>query len=265
MVCWARAPRELTTTGCCKMLDVDRRRDVRRRLLGRAREDDRIVGAAVTGSGARHAEGWSDVDLFFGVDDVVRWPTCSGTGASSSMASWVHCTTSTSTRAVPCTEPSSCGSHWRSTSASLLPADSVPWVTGGSRSCSATRWSSSRAPSTRHTPSAWPGTTCCTLGSASSVTPAGRRSTGSAPSATRSLPWRAIAWATRRSHAKGVDLLPAAVTAPVEATLVRSLDRSELIRALQAVTRVLLTELTATDPAIAVTLERPLLDMAALT
>lgn len=45
----------------------------------------------------------------------------------------------------------------------------------------------------------------------------------------------------------------------------RSLDRSELIRALQAVTRVLLTELTATDPAIAVTLERPLLDMAALT
>lgn len=71
MVCWARAPRELTTTGCCRMLDVDRRRDVRRRLLGRNREDDRIVGAAVTGSGARHAEGWSDVDLFFGVDDVV--------------------------------------------------------------------------------------------------------------------------------------------------------------------------------------------------
>lgn len=62
-----------------------------------------------------------------------------------------------------------------------------------------------------------------------------------------------------------MDLLPTAVTGPVEATLVRSLDRSELIRALQAVTRVLLTELTATDPAIAVTLERPLLDMAALT
>lgn len=48
------------------------RHDVRGRLLARARDDDRIVGAAITGSAARDAEDrWSDIDLFLGVADGV--------------------------------------------------------------------------------------------------------------------------------------------------------------------------------------------------
>jgi predicted nucleotidyltransferase len=50
------------------MFTVDRRQHVRTQLLERARGDERIVGAAITGSAARDAEDrWSDVDLFFGV------------------------------------------------------------------------------------------------------------------------------------------------------------------------------------------------------
>jgi predicted nucleotidyltransferase len=45
------------------MFTVDRRRQVRERLLERASEDSRIVGAAVTGSAARDAEDrWSDIN-----------------------------------------------------------------------------------------------------------------------------------------------------------------------------------------------------------
>jgi predicted nucleotidyltransferase len=50
------------------VFSVDRRREVRARLLERAREDDRIAGAALTGSAARDAEDrWSDVDFLFAV------------------------------------------------------------------------------------------------------------------------------------------------------------------------------------------------------
>jgi hypothetical protein len=46
---------------------VDVRQQVRLCLLDRAREDDRITGAALTGSAARETEDrWSDVDLLFG-------------------------------------------------------------------------------------------------------------------------------------------------------------------------------------------------------
>jgi hypothetical protein len=54
------------------MFMVEQRQRVRMALLERAREDERIVGAAITGSAARDAEDrWSDVDLFFGVADSI--------------------------------------------------------------------------------------------------------------------------------------------------------------------------------------------------
>jgi len=54
-----------------RMFTVEWRHNVREQLLRRAREDERIVGAALTGSGARGAEDrWSDVDLFFGVSPM---------------------------------------------------------------------------------------------------------------------------------------------------------------------------------------------------
>ncbi|HEY7047438.1 MAG TPA: nucleotidyltransferase domain-containing protein [Jatrophihabitantaceae bacterium] len=50
------------------MFTVERRDRVRNDLLARARADERIVGAARTGSAARGAEDrWSDIDLFLGV------------------------------------------------------------------------------------------------------------------------------------------------------------------------------------------------------
>lgn len=50
------------------MFTPERREQMRAMLLARARQDERIVGAAVTGSAAGDGEDrWSDIDLFFGV------------------------------------------------------------------------------------------------------------------------------------------------------------------------------------------------------
>lgn len=54
------------------MFTVERRDLVRDWLLDRARADNRITGAAVTGSAALGAEDrWSDVDLFLGVQNDI--------------------------------------------------------------------------------------------------------------------------------------------------------------------------------------------------
>lgn len=59
--------------------------------------------------------------------------------------------------------------------------------------------------------------------------------------------------------AKGNDLLPSELTAPLEATLVRSLDNDELHRALAAAADALVAELERTDSALATRL-RPTLE-----
>ena len=49
---------------------VEQREDARRRLLDRARADDRIVAAAVVGAeAAGRVDPWSDIDLTFGVSE----------------------------------------------------------------------------------------------------------------------------------------------------------------------------------------------------
>jgi hypothetical protein len=64
-------------------------------------------------------------------------------------------------------------------------------------------------------------------------------------------------------HGKGDDLLPRELTAPLEATLVRSLEATDLRRALEAVTSALAAELEQTDPALAARLRPVLIDVAA--
>jgi hypothetical protein len=59
-------------------------------------------------------------------------------------------------------------------------------------------------------------------------------------------------------YAKGAHLLPGDLTAPLEATLVRSVGEPELCRALAATIDVVTAELERTDPALAVRL-RPML------
>jgi predicted nucleotidyltransferase len=59
------------------------RAGVRKRLLDLASADDRIVGAALTGSAARDDEDrWSDVDVFLGVSEDVD--------VSEVLAAWTH-------------------------------------------------------------------------------------------------------------------------------------------------------------------------------
>jgi predicted nucleotidyltransferase len=55
------------------IVPTSRRDEVRASLLQLARVDDRVAGAAITGSAAAGREDrWSDVDLFFGVTDVAE-------------------------------------------------------------------------------------------------------------------------------------------------------------------------------------------------
>jgi hypothetical protein len=64
------------------------------------------------------------------------------------------------------------------------------------------------------------------------------------------------------SQGRGLHLLPAATTAPVEATLVRSLEAAELTRAFRASVDVLLAEIAYVDAELAVRLDRPLRELA---
>ncbi|TCO26652.1 hypothetical protein EV652_107545 [Kribbella steppae] len=63
------------------------------------------------------------------------------------------------------------------------------------------------------------------------------------------------------SQGRGLHLLPEATTAPVEATLVRSLEPAELQRAFRASVDVLLTEIAHVDAELAVRLDRPLREL----
>jgi len=60
------------------------------------------------------------------------------------------------------------------------------------------------------------------------------------------------------SQGRGLHLLPSATVAPVEATLVRSLETAELQRAFRASVDVLLAEIAYVDAELAVRLDRPL-------
>ncbi|MGC4869305.1 hypothetical protein ACLQ3B_28135 [Micromonospora sp. DT53] len=67
------------------------------------------------------------------------------------------------------------------------------------------------------------------------------------------------------SYAKGAHLLPADISGPLETTLVRSTDETELRRALLAAATVLAAELTRTDPHLAGRLRPILTELAATT
>lgn len=95
----------------------------------------------------------------------------------------------------------------------------------------------------------------------------------------RGKPWQAEYWiSAARDHtlalaclrlgepavyARGVDRLPASVTGPLAAALVRSLDEPELRRALAAATGGLIGEVEAWDPALCARLKPPLLEFGA--
>ncbi|GIH90820.1 hypothetical protein ACFFMN_26310 [Planobispora siamensis] len=247
------------------MFTTGYRRQVRTRLLERAREDGRIAGAAITGSAAHDAEDrWSDIDLFFGV--------AAGSSLEEVLSDWsdfayrelgaVH---HFDLRSGPAIYRAFLLGELLEIDLGFTPVAAFgPLGTGGFR---------------------------LVFGEA-----ADRRAGASDPghliglawhhvlhartSVERGAVWQAEYWISgvrdhtlalaclRLGHpagyAKGADRLPAEITGPVREALVRALDVGELSRALEAATRALLRELRESDAGVAAALEGPLLDLAAV-
>jgi len=233
------------------VFDIERQATVRALLLDRARADLRVTGAAVTGSAARGAaDRWSDVDLFFGVDDAVEM--------SEVVADWTAFVCA-ELGAVHHFDLAADGAIYRA----FLLADGLevdlgftPAATFGSRG---------------------DGTFAVVFGFPTARragwTPDPQHLIGLAwhhilharTSIERVAFWQAEHWiaALREvtltlgcvrlglppSHAKGADQLPTAEKDLLQPTLVTVLDSDELSRALQAAVEALLTEVTRTDPA----------------
>lgn len=248
------------------MFDIEQRPEVRRRLLERAHQDTRVVGAAVTGSAARDAEDrWSDVDLFFGVADAV--PVTEVLGDWSAFVyhelGAIHHFDLHAGRAV----------YRAFLLDGLLELDlgftaAHEFGPLGDGAFSVVFGD----PVLRQ-----PGT----FDQGHVIGLSWHHVLQARICLERDDRWQAEYWVSAvrdhvvtlachrlgypTSHAKGADLLPAVVSDRLQATLVRTLDCDELVRALAAVTRALLDELAAVDAELAAVLQRPLLDMAALT
>jgi predicted nucleotidyltransferase len=246
---------------------VDRRQQVRTELIERARRDDRIAAAAITGSAARDAEDrWSDIDLFFGV--------APGTSVEEALDAWsdvLH----RGLAAIHHFDLRAGAAVYR---AFLLP-DCLEVDLGFT-------------PAHAFAPLA-PGGFQLLFGDAADPPPAAGVDAGHLAglawhhvlhgrvSIERGAVWQAEYWisavrdhtvtlACRRlglpaAHAKGADALPDEIAEPLREALVRALDRAELLRALRAATSALVRELDATDAELAGALRGPLLEMAGMS
>lgn len=248
------------------MYDIEQRPEVRRRLLERARQDHRIVGAAVTGSAARDAEDrWSDVDLFFGVADAV--PVAGVLGDWSAFVyrelGAIH---HFDLHAGPAVYRAFLLDGLLEVDLGFTAADEFGPRGDGEFSVVF------GDPVLRE---------LGTFDQGHVIGLAWHHVLHARICLERGARWQAEYWVSAvrdhvvtlachrlgypTSHAKGADLLPAVVTDRLQETLVRTLDSDELVRALAAATRVLLDELAAADLEVAAALKRPLLDMVALT
>jgi hypothetical protein len=247
------------------MFTVDRRRQVRARLLERAAGDRRITAAAITGSAAADAEDrWSDIDLFFGV--------APGTTVDEALDGWspfvyrelgaIHHFDLTSSSAV----------YRAFLLGDLLEIDLgfTPAAMFGPLGKGPFKLVFGQ-PSRRKTKYVDPGHVAGL---------AWHHVLHARICLERGSLWQAEHWISGvrdhvltltclrlglpSSYAKGADELPAEVTAPVREALIRDLEPGELGRALGAATRALISELGATDPALAATLSAPLTELAAV-
>ena len=241
------------------MFTPEEREALRARLVAHAHEDDRIVGAALTGSAARDEEDrWSDVDLFLGVSASAR--------RDQVMADWSR----------RMRDDEGAVHHW-----DLHSGDALYRVflleSGLQVDIAFTPESSfaARGPSFR-----------VLFGDAADAPAA--PSTGFAEVAglgwlsvlhsytriERGKPWEAAYWiASVRdqtlalaclrhgespAYSRGVDRLPPDEIAPLEKTLVASVEPEELRRALRAARRCFVDEIEHSDGALAAALERAL-------
>jgi predicted nucleotidyltransferase len=237
----------------------EQREAVRDRLLKRAREDDRVTGAALTGSAALGNEDrWSDVDVFLGIAEsadldavVADW-----TSAVYEEAGAVH--------------------HWDVRAGTtlyrvfLLESGLQVDIAFAPESSFGARAESFRA----------------VFGEAVDLPPpeppafadvAGLGWLGllhASKAIERARPWEATYWigsvrdqtitlacvrlGKSPYYSRGADGLPIGTTAPLEETLVSAPRPGELRRALRAARQCLLEEIGQTDPALADRLQRAL-------
>lgn len=248
------------------MFSAERSADVRDLLLRRAETDERIIGAALTGSEAQGtADRWSDVDLFFGVAPDASVETVLGdwsdfayrelgalhhfdlhSGAATYRAFLLEDLLEIDLAFTPATEFGQLGDGaFRVVFGNAAPARSGSGIDRDLL-----------------------------------VGMAWHHVLHARISIERAKPWQAEYWISAlRDHlvtlacarlglptayAKGADRLPAGILRPLEDTLVRGLQPGELSRALDAVTRALLHELHETDPELATRLTQSLLELAAV-
>jgi hypothetical protein len=238
------------------------RDSIRERLLGLAEDDPAVSGAAVTGSHAVDGgDRWSDIDLVFGIEGPL----------DSAMRRWtellyrdfaaVHHWDLPAGSAVyrvfllpgllevdigfaPAAEFGPDGPSWRTVFGHPAQAREAP--SPGRQTLAGLGW--------HHALHAWVSIQ--------------RHRWWQAEHWIGALRGQILALACLRlghpsSYAKGAHLLPADVTAPLTATLVRALDEAELTRALGAATAALVAELTLADAALAARLAAALSDLRA--
>lgn len=245
------------------MFSVEERDLVRKRLLDLAGADPAVVGAAITGSQATgDGDRWSDIDLAFAIDGPLEVVMQRWTRRLYQDFAAIH--------------------HWDLPSGSavyrvfLLPGcleldiAFTPAADFGPRGPS---WRTVFGHPTRPQPGAPPDhdhlAGLAWHHAIHALVCIRRRRWWQAEYWISALRNQVITLACLRigqptSYAKGAHLLPAGLTAPLEATLVRTLDETELHRALTAATTALSAELTRIDPALATRL-RPMLAELATT
>jgi hypothetical protein len=248
------------------MFTTGRRQQVRAQLLDRAREDERVVGAAITGSAARGAEDrWSDVDLFFGV--ATGEPVADVLGAWSAFAyRELGAVRHFDLRAGSAIYRAFLLSDLLEVDLGFAPAAEFGPLGEGDFHVvfgdAAQRQSADVDPG--HV-----------------IGLAWHHVLHARTSIERGCAWRAEYWISGirdhiltlaclrlglpAAHAKGADELPLDITAPLREALVGGLDAAELTRALRATTRALLGELRETDAGVAAALEGPLAELAGVS
>jgi hypothetical protein len=228
------------------MFAAEERDALRDRLLSLAEGDAAIVGAAVTGSQAVDGgDRWSDIDLAFGVEGSLEATMRRWTELLYRDLAAVHHWDLPAGPVVyrvflmagglevdiafaPAAEFGPIGPSWRTVFGHPAPEREIP------------------APSRRDlTGLAWHHA----LHARVSIR---RRRWWQAEQWIGALRGQILALACLRlghptGYAKGAHLLPAEVTAPLTATLVRALDEAELTRALDAATSALITEIAIVD------------------
>ncbi|WP_433127133.1 hypothetical protein ACQPWW_29885 [Micromonospora sp. CA-240977] len=239
------------------MFSVGRRDSVREQLLGLAERDPAVVGAAVTGSHAVDGgDQWSDIDLVFGIEGSLDAAMHRWTELLYRDFAAVHHWDLPSGSAVyrvfllphmlevdigftPAAEFGPRGPQWRTIFGQPTAAneDQPP----ARQTLIGLGW--------HHALHAW----VCIR----------RHRLWQAEQWISALRGQVLALACLRlghptSYAKGAHLLPPEVTAPLHTTLVRTLDETELTRALSAATTALIAEVALADAAFAARLAETL-------